>query len=118
MITLSRSQALAWRLARHGLTDRAQPADLATMVARLGALQAQVMSAAEWQAGARIDGLTPGGVQDALWQARTLVKTWAMRGTLHVLSAADLPLVTAAMRATTSPLTARVLDILEITPAE
>ena len=60
------------------------------------------MSAAEWQAGARIDGLTPGAVQEALWKERTLVKTWAMRGTLHVLSAEELPLFTAAQQATIS----------------
>jgi hypothetical protein len=37
-------------------------------------------------------------VQDALWKRRTLVKTWAMRGTLHLLTADDLPLYVAAMR--------------------
>ena len=35
-------------------------------------------------------------MQRALWQDRTLVKTWAMRGTIHVFAAEDLPLVVAA----------------------
>src|SRR4051794_13447751 len=118
MITLQRTQVLAWRLAQHGLSERGQPADLPKIVTRIGALQAQVMSAAEWQAGARSDDLTPGIVQDALWKDRTLVKTWAMRGTLHVLSAEELPLFTAAQQATTSPLAGRVMEILAITPAE
>ena len=30
------------------------------------------------------------------WQDHTLVKTWAMRGTLHLLSARELPLYVAA----------------------
>nr|MDQ6910050.1 winged helix DNA-binding domain-containing protein [Actinomycetota bacterium] len=59
-------------------------------------VQAQVMSAAELSIGARVDGLTRADVQRALWQDRTLVKTWAMRGTLHLLAASDFPLYAAA----------------------
>ena len=33
----------------------------------------------------------------ALWEERTLVKTWAMRGTLHLLPAAELPRYVAAL---------------------
>ncbi len=54
------------------------------------------MSAAELALGARVDGLSPEDVQSALWQDRTLVKTWAMRGTLHLIAAGDLPLYVAA----------------------
>jgi hypothetical protein len=54
------------------------------------------MSAAELSIGARVDSLTRADVQRALWQDRTLVKTWAMRGTIHLLAAEDLPLVVAA----------------------
>jgi hypothetical protein len=32
-----------------------------------------------------------------LWEERSLVKTWAMRGTLHLLPAAELPLWQAAL---------------------
>jgi hypothetical protein len=53
-------------------------------------IQAQVMSAAELQLNARLDGLRRDDVRDALWQTRTLVKTWAMRGTLHLLTADSL----------------------------
>jgi len=35
-------------------------------------------------------------VRDALWKRKTLVKTWLMRGTLHLARASDLPLYTAA----------------------
>lgn len=44
---------------------------------------------------ARVNGLTAATVGDAL-EERTLVKTWAMRGTLHVFTAEDLPLYCAA----------------------
>jgi hypothetical protein len=54
------------------------------------------MSAAELSIGARADGLKRADVQGALWEDRTLVKTWAMRGTIHLFAAEDLPLVVAA----------------------
>jgi hypothetical protein len=53
-------------------------------------LHAQVMSSAELQAAARIDGLRPSDIRDALWERRTLVKVWAFRQTLHLLTADDL----------------------------
>lgn len=65
-------------------------------VERVLGVQAQVMSAAELSVGARVDGLKRVDVQRALWQDRTLVKTWAMRGTIHLFAAEDLPLVVAA----------------------
>jgi hypothetical protein len=50
------------------------------------------MSAAELALLARVEDLEPDAVASALWQERTLVKTWAMRGTLHLLPAAELSL--------------------------
>jgi hypothetical protein len=46
---------------------------------------------------ARVEGLDRRAVQRALWEDRTLVKTWAMRGTLHLLPANDLPMWHAAL---------------------
>jgi hypothetical protein len=86
----------AWRLAQHHLSPRAEREGFVEVASRLYGLHAQVMSAAELALGVRVDGLMPQDVQAALWQDRTLVKTWAMRGTLHLLAADDLPLHTAA----------------------
>ena len=61
-------------------------------------VQAQLMSSAELQFAARIDGLSPDDVGQGLWERRSLVKTWAMRGTLHLFSAEDFPLYAAALR--------------------
>jgi hypothetical protein len=47
---------------------------------------------------ARVEGVTMQDVQDALWKHRSLVKTWCMRGTLHLISASDLPLYVAARK--------------------
>jgi Winged helix DNA-binding domain len=89
-------QVLAFRLQRQHLAERAPKKDLPRVVGDMGAAQAQVMSAAELQIAVRaackvID------VRKALWTDRTLVKTWLMRGTLHLARADDLPLYTAAM---------------------
>jgi hypothetical protein len=53
-------------------------------------LHAQVMSSAELQAAARLDGLRAADVREALWERRCLVKVWAYRETLHLLTADDL----------------------------
>jgi len=96
MTTLTWPQVHAWRLAQHGLSPRLNSQDVLPAVRRTGGIQAQVMSAAELAACIRVDKLSPQHVKSALWQDRTLVKTWAMRGTLHLLAASDLPLYVAA----------------------
>jgi hypothetical protein len=86
-------------MARHALTEPAAdlgPADIASVVC--GA-HAQVLSAAELSIGRRIAGATRADVQRALWEDRTLVKTFGPRGTVHLLSTADLPTWTGALSA-------------------
>ena len=95
-LSLTWDQVTAWRLAQQGLKPRLDHAGFLPAVQRMIGVQAQVISAAELSLGARVEGLTREQVQWALWQDRTLVKTWAMRGTIHVFAAADLPLVVAA----------------------
>jgi Winged helix DNA-binding domain len=96
-LTLGWDQVLAWRLARHHL-DRRLPRERALEVAAdICGLHAQLMSSAELTLWARVDDLEPDAVQRALWVDRSLVKTWAMRGTLHLLPAAELPLWQAAL---------------------
>jgi uncharacterized protein YcaQ len=60
------------------------------VTARIGGLHAQVMSSAELTLHARVDGLEREEVANALWEERSLVKLWAMRGTLHLLPASEL----------------------------
>src|SRR5690606_6590085 len=87
MKSLTWNQVNAWRLAQHGLAPRLTHEALVEVPSRLYGIHAQVMSAAELALGARMEGLTPQAVRSALWEDRTLVKTWAMRGTLHLLAA-------------------------------
>lgn len=93
---LTWDQAHAFRLQRHHLAGRALKHELAGVVADIGGAQAQLMSAAEMQIAVRVD-CSVTDVRTALWKDKTLVKTWLMRGTLHLAPAKDLPIYTAAM---------------------
>ncbi len=92
MLKLTWARAAAWRAHRHHLHQRAPAGSTLAIASRLCGLHAQVLSAAELCVWARVEGLRPGDVRRALWEERTLVKTWAMRGTLHLLPAAELPM--------------------------
>ena len=118
MIALTWDQVASWHLARQHLLPRAAPAQLLTVVAQVGGMQAQVMSAAELALWARIDGLASGAVREALWVARSLVKIWAMRGTLHLLPAGEFPLYIAAAQTKGSRRSAGWFKYHGVTPAE
>ncbi len=75
------------------------------------------MSAAELQIAART-GEPVTAVRKALWQDRTLVKTWLMRGTLHLIPSDDLPIYTAAMRGSWIRTRRSWLDYVQMTESE
>jgi hypothetical protein len=89
---VSWSQVGAWRFRAHGLAGRAEAGSLVEVARRLCGLHAQVLSSAELTAWARVEGLSSGDVAAALWEDRALVRTWCMRGTLHLLPADELGL--------------------------
>jgi hypothetical protein len=99
-ILLTWDQVRARRLARSSLTERSS--DLLDVVRRVGGIHAQVQASAELQLAARVDGITQQDVRDALWRDRTLVKGWALRGTLHLHPADEFALWLTARRALSS----------------
>src|SRR5438105_3746711 len=105
MKKLTWARAAAWRIRRHHLVHRAPAGSLLAVASRLCGLHAQVLSSAELTAWARVKDLDRQAVRRALWEERTLVKTWAMRGTLHLLPASELPLWHAALGVSTRYLT-------------
>lgn len=88
MAELSWAQVAAWRMSRGHLTGRVGPEALLDTVEDICGLHAQVMSSAEMSVWARVNGVGRADLQTALWEDRRLVKLWAMRGTLHLLSSA------------------------------
>jgi hypothetical protein len=97
MLKLTWRRVAAWRIGRHHLDQRAPAGSMLAVASRLCGLHAQVMSSAELALWARVEALDRRAVQRALWEDRMLVKTWAMRGTLHLLPAGELPLWHAAL---------------------
>jgi hypothetical protein len=55
----------------------------------LGAIQAQDYAGGEWSIGLRIPGSTISDIRKAISE-RQIVRTWAMRGTLHFLAGTDI----------------------------
>ncbi len=94
---LTLPEVLAWRVRRQGLDRRAPRNEALGVVRKICGLHAQVMSSAELTLWARVEDLEPGAVREALWERRSLAKTWAMRGTLHLLPSDELPLWVAAL---------------------
>lgn len=102
---LSWEEARALRLERHDLHRRAPRGGELRVASRICGLHAQVLSSAALSLWARVEGVTLEAFQRALWRERTLVKIWAMRGTLHLLPARDLPVYFGALRTYTHYLT-------------
>ena len=99
-MNLSLAQVNSWRLSRHHLAKRARKGEIETVISDLCGVQAQVLSYAALAIWARVEGITMRDVQDALWKYRSLVKTWCMRGTLHLISASELSVYVAARKTT------------------
>jgi hypothetical protein len=102
---LTTPAALTWRgvtarrMARHALAVPATGLGPAGIAGVLCGAHAQVLSAAELSIGRRIAGATRSDVRRALWQERTLVKTFGPRGTIHLLATDELPVWTGALQA-------------------
>src|SRR6266700_6347114 len=97
MLKLTWARAAAWRVRRHHLYQRAPAGSMFAVAGGICGLHAQVMSSALLTLWARVEDLDRTAVRRALWEDRTLVKTWAMRGTLHLLPADELRLWHAAL---------------------
>lgn len=81
------SQIAAMRMQR----QRIAHSDLDTpeaVVRWMGAMQAQDYRQALWGIGARLPGSTVRGIEQAIADAR-IIRTWAMRGTIHFVPAED-----------------------------
>jgi hypothetical protein len=90
----------ARRLAHHGLsTPFPAGTAMADVAAAMCGVHAQILSAAEVSAALRVEGATRGDVRRALWEDRTLVKTFGPRGTVHLLPTVDLARWMAALAA-------------------
>ncbi|UQU63376.1 winged helix DNA-binding domain-containing protein [Couchioplanes caeruleus] len=103
------------RIERH-LLGGERGADVVEVARRIGGIHAQVASSAQAAADLRLGATAD--LEKALWSDRTLVRTWAARGTLHLLPAADLPSWVAAMSTRTRETTGSWLRYHGVTAAQ
>jgi hypothetical protein len=92
MISFSEDETRWLRLEAQRLHPESagEPGDLAQVLRAVCGLQAQEATAAALGLRARCAGLVQVEVERARLEARSLVRTWGPRGTLHLLAAADL----------------------------
>ncbi|MCY4576386.1 MAG: winged helix DNA-binding domain-containing protein [Chloroflexi bacterium] len=91
-IALTADEARRMRVSSQGLdvgVDSRKSVDVVGIVRRTGGIQAQDVSAGALQVRARSFGLTYADVVFALSESRSIVRTWAMRGTLHLIPSED-----------------------------
>jgi hypothetical protein len=95
---LSTEEALLLRTQSQLLTrDRLDNTSVQEVVRHMVALQAQERRAAQLGVRARSQGLTAADVDKARETDRTVVRTWCMRGTLHLVPAEDVGWLTALL---------------------
>jgi hypothetical protein len=89
---LSDGQARLLRMLAQRLdpSARERPASIAQVLHDVVALQAQVPEAAALAVRARSTGLTAADVERARVEEGSVVRTWCLRGTLHLLAAEDV----------------------------
>jgi hypothetical protein len=94
-IRLTPKQATALTMTRQFLTGPAEhPLDV---VSHLTAIQAQYSTTAPLALWARTASLSLDWAKNALLDTKVLVKTWCLRGTVHVLASADLAMMVGAI---------------------
>ncbi|MCC3158517.1 winged helix DNA-binding domain-containing protein [Hymenobacter sp. 15J16-1T3B] len=79
---------LPLRLLNHGLLVPAAPSP-AALLGHLGPVQAQDYAHCLWAVGVRLPGSSAAAVEQAVAERR-LVRTWLLRGTLHLAAADDV----------------------------
>jgi Winged helix DNA-binding domain len=82
------ARVVALRL-EHQQLARQDFSDPAAVVSWLGAVQAQDHAGGKWAIGLRARGATDAAIERAI-AARTIIRTWPMRSTLHFVAAADI----------------------------
>ena len=96
-VTVVDSQRAAAYAVRQGLIQPRGRESLCEIVGRLCGLQDQLAGGAYYAALARSEAVEPGDLQTELQETRHLVRTWTIRGTMHVIRTEDLPLFRAAL---------------------
>lgn len=122
-MSVTAAQAAAFRLARHHLLgpstkNEVRRTTLEALCRDAGGIQAQVMSAAEMALWTRRRETTSAEIKDALWTRRDIVRTSAMRLTLHLVPARDVSVYITALQSMAAAILRRSQTRVGVTPAQ
>src|SRR5438552_2798608 len=84
---LTTAEVVGRRLVRHHLTAPIEPEQIDELAGELCGIHAQVMGCAEISAGIRLRDGTRQVLREALWERRSLIKTYGLRGTIYIFLA-------------------------------
>jgi hypothetical protein len=87
-VELTAEHGLAVRMRSLLLTAGKRLGSVAEIVEWFGAMQAQDMASGLWSLGVRLPGSVRAGI-DAALERREAIRTWPMRGTVHLVPGAD-----------------------------
>jgi DNA glycosylase AlkZ-like len=85
-------------LSKHHLLKKASKKDLDKVVSDICGLHAQAARSPYLALWSRVEGFEDQLLDNALFEAKSLVKTWVMRGTLHVIPSTELPVYNRSLR--------------------
>ena len=85
-------------LIKHHLFRKASRKDLVKVVSDVCGLHAQAARSPYLALWSRVEGFEDHLLDNALFEAKSLVKTWVMRGTLHIIPSTELPVYNRSLR--------------------
>ena len=85
-------------LLKHHLFKKADREDLVEVVGDVCGLHAQAAASPYLALWNRVEGFEEDSLNKALFEEKSLVKTWVMRGTLHIIPSGDLPIYNRSLR--------------------
>ena len=85
-------------MVKHHLFKRAEKSQLLRVVEDLCGLHAQVPATPYFSLWNRVENFQKASLDKALYEDKTLVKVWCMRGTLHLIPSQDLPVYNQALK--------------------
>ena len=85
-------------LIKHHLFKKASRKDLVKVVSDVCGLHAQAARSPYLALWSRVEGFKDQLLDNAVFEAKSLVKTWVMRGTLHIIPSTDLPVYNRSLR--------------------
>lgn len=85
-------------LLKHHLFKKAKQNQVVKVVKDISGLHAQASTTPYLSLWNRVENFENESLDNALYRDRSLVKTWVMRGTLHIIPSQDLPIYNRALR--------------------